>query len=85
MILRWSFILGDGEKKRAGAGACADAIVLDIKDGEAPARKQVVHVIARAFLKAWPRQHRALKLLGIPNLNRVRSVLAMREAYQARG
>lgn len=57
------FIPGDSEKKLAKADRCgADALILDLEDAVAPARKPAAREMIPAFLKQRPRAARSSQL-----------------------
>jgi citrate lyase subunit beta/citryl-CoA lyase len=63
MLRSMLFIPGDSEKKLAKADEVkADAIILDLEDAVAGARKPAARAMVRAFLNARPRDKRASKL-----------------------
>jgi len=57
------FIPGDSDKKLAKVDGCgADAVILDLEDAVAPANKAMAREKVTAFLKARPREARAVQL-----------------------
>lgn len=57
------FVPGDSEKKLAKVDGCgADAVILDLEDSVAPANKRMARDMVAAFLKARPRDDRAVQL-----------------------
>ncbi len=59
----WLFVPGDSERKLAKADeAGADALILDLEDSVAPARKALARETVRAFLDARPPGNRSARL-----------------------
>ncbi|WP_285021502.1 CoA ester lyase [Novosphingobium sp. fls2-241-R2A-195] len=57
------FIPGDSEKKLGKVDGCgADAVILDLEDAVAPAAKPLARRMVADFLKARPREERAVQL-----------------------
>jgi len=57
------FIPGDSEKKLGKVDHCgADAVILDLEDAVAPAAKPLARRMVADFLKARPREERAVQL-----------------------
>ncbi|HVZ99039.1 MAG TPA: CoA ester lyase [Caulobacterales bacterium] len=63
MLRSFLFIPGDSEKKLAkGDASGADALILDLEDSVAPARKQAAREMTAAYLQARPRNRRSMQL-----------------------